>query len=228
MTFDGSPFDIYQTRHQLGRFIASCSFMTKEERLRCHDIFGRVTDCASIRGKLCKSIVQGIYYTVMKDARKCDVRLSTLKNIEAIILEHIAQDPLYLIQQYDSDDEVQRKDPFFATPEEYTPPDWANGDIFWDAEPLSDDDLHLSDSDDELLSDRQARLVDNMVLCDLAKTPGCSKCRYLPRGCKKCVKDFKSTENWKTRFPNRAAAVYIHKFVTDIIRRVIINNQCNL
>ena len=234
MTFYGSPFDIYHTRHHLGRFTASCPIMTKDDRLKCHDILGRVTDCMKIRGKWRSSVIEGIYYTVMKDThpdilRKCNAGLPTLQNIETVILEHIhTKEPLRLLEDHDTDDEQpsrKRKEP---EPEEYTIPEWANGDIFWELEPRQRESIFTDDEDDEPLSDRQARLLDNTVLSDLAKTPGCSKCRYLPRGCKKCVKDFTPTRDWKERFPNRASALYIRDLVDDIIKKVIINNQYNL
>ena len=111
MTFYGSPFDIYHTRHHLGRFTASCPIMTKDDRLKCHDILGRVTDCSRIRGKWRSSVIEGIYYTVMKDThpdilRKCNAGLPTLQNIETVILEHIhTKEPLRLLEDYDTDDE---------------------------------------------------------------------------------------------------------------------------
>ena len=82
--------------------------------------------------------------------------------------------------------QLVQQDEMTAT-EEYTIPEWANGDIFWELEPRQRESIFTDDEDDELLSDRQARLLDNMLLSDLAKTPGCSKCRYSSRGCKACV-----------------------------------------
>ena len=82
--------------------------------------------------------------------------------------------------------QLVQQDEMTAT-EEYTIPEWANGDIFWEMEPRQHESIFTDDEDDELLSDRQARLLDNMLLSDLAKTPGCSKCRYSSRGCKACV-----------------------------------------
>ena len=106
-----------------------------------------------IRGKWRSSVIEGIYYTVMKDThpdilRKCNAGLPTLQNIETVILEHIhTKEPLRLLEDYDTDDEQpsrKRKEP-----EPYTIPEWANGDIFWEMEPRQHESIFTDDEDDE-------------------------------------------------------------------------------
>ena len=117
MTFYGSPYDFLRLRRDLCSFIDSC---TEDDRLKCVElkkcveIYRQVKDSVHIRGKPYTSIVEGIYYTAMKHEitreemlLKCSMHISTLEKIRAILMDS-ENDPLRLLQGYDSDDERRR------------------------------------------------------------------------------------------------------------------------